>query len=133
VSSYILKGFTGKMIGEAANVTLMTEEIKLGSASAVATTVSNSALIAQAKEGDRAAFDQLIITYQNKVFATAWRLLGNREDARDAGQEVFLRVFKHINKFDNTKDFSAWLYRIVVRGAGGTDTGLLKRRNSLGV
>jgi RNA polymerase sigma-70 factor (ECF subfamily) len=48
------------------------------------------------------------------VVALAWRLLGNQDDARDAAQEAFLRVYKHLKKFDPTQDFSGWLYRIVV-------------------
>jgi RNA polymerase sigma-70 factor (ECF subfamily) len=71
-------------------------------------------LIARAKAGDPAAFDQIIINHQHRVIALAWRLLGNQEDARDAAQETFLRVYKHLKKIDPTQDFSGWLYRIVV-------------------
>src|SRR5262245_4046479 len=71
-------------------------------------------LIARAQAGDALAFDQLLIQHQHRVIALAWRLLGNRDDARDAAQESFLRVFKHLNKFDPAQDFSGWLYRIVV-------------------
>ncbi|HKX29176.1 MAG TPA: RNA polymerase sigma factor [Blastocatellia bacterium] len=71
-------------------------------------------LIVRAQSGDHRAFDQLLIQHQHRVISLAWRLLGNQDDARDAAQESFLRVFKHLNKFDPAQDFSGWLYRIVV-------------------
>jgi RNA polymerase sigma-70 factor (ECF subfamily) len=49
-------------------------------------------LLRRAMAGDRAAFDQIILRYQRRALMTAWRLLGNREDAQDAAQEVFLRL-----------------------------------------
>ena len=71
-------------------------------------------VIEQAKEGDSYAFEQLITSYQHRVVATAWRMLGNQEDARDAAQEVFLRVYRYLKKFRSGEDFSAWLYRITI-------------------
>ena len=64
--------------------------------------------------GDSAAFEQIIESYQRRVVTTAWRMLGNREDARDAAQEVFLRVYKYIRGFRSDQDFTAWLYRITM-------------------
>ena len=43
-----------------------------------------------------------------------WRMLGNEADARDASQEVFLRVYKYLGRFKQDQDFFAWLYRITV-------------------
>ena len=71
-------------------------------------------LIIRAKAGDLTAFDQIIINHQRKVISLAWRLLGNREDALDAAQETFLRVYKSFGKFDQAQDFNGWLYRIAV-------------------
>ncbi len=71
-------------------------------------------LISRAQSGDLTAFDEIIISHQRKVITLAWRLLGNQDDARDAAQETFLRVYRHLNRFDPTKDFSGWLYRIAV-------------------
>lgn len=72
------------------------------------------ALIERAREGDRAAFDQIMISYQRKVVSTAWRMLGNEEDARDAAQEAFLRVYRYLNRFRQGEDFGGWLHGIVV-------------------
>ena len=98
------------MSGELAAFVLMTDNL-----SALAADVDPHAeLIAQARAGERAAFDQLMNLHQQRVVTLAWRLLGTREDARDAAQEAFLRVYRHLHKYDATQSFQAWLYRIVV-------------------
>lgn len=74
----------------------------------------HNTLIERARGGDAIAFDQLMVAHQQRVMATAWRMLGNIEDARDAAQEVFLRLYKHLHKYDPQQDFSGWLYRIVI-------------------
>jgi RNA polymerase sigma-70 factor, ECF subfamily len=71
-------------------------------------------LIERAASGDNAAFEQIMIHSQQRVMAMTWRMLGNEADARDASQEVFLRVYKYLRRFKQDQDFFAWLYRITV-------------------
>jgi RNA polymerase sigma-70 factor, ECF subfamily len=71
-------------------------------------------LIERAAAGDHAAFEQIMIHSQQRVMAMSWRMLGNEADARDASQEVFLRVYKYLKRYDQNQDFFAWLYRITV-------------------
>jgi RNA polymerase sigma-70 factor (ECF subfamily) len=71
-------------------------------------------LIAQAKLGDVQAFEQILIRYQRQVLGTAVRLLGNVDDGRDAAQEVFLKLHKHLHNFNEEKEFLPWLYQITV-------------------
>src|SRR6476619_156579 len=71
-------------------------------------------LIERAAAGDHAAFEQIMIHSQQRVMAMSWRMLGNDADARDASQEVFLRVYKYLKRYDQDQDFFAWLYRITV-------------------
>ena len=71
-------------------------------------------LIERAVAGDHAAFEQIMIHSQHRVMAMSWRMLGNEADARDASQEVFLRVYKYLKRYDQNLDFFAWLYRITV-------------------
>ena len=71
-------------------------------------------LIERAAAGDHAAFEQVMIHSQQRVMAMSWRMLGNDADARDASQEVFLRVYKHLKRYDQNQDFFAWIYRITV-------------------
>lgn len=70
--------------------------------------------IERAAAGDTAAFEQIMIHSQQRVMAMTWRILGNEADARDASQEVFLRVYKYLGRFKRDQDFFAWLYRITV-------------------
>lgn len=71
-------------------------------------------LIESALAGDASAFEQIMIYSERRVVAIAWRILGDREDARDAAQEVFLRAYKYLHTFKEDQNFSGWLYRITV-------------------
>jgi len=82
-------------------------------------------LIERAAAGETAAFEQIMIQSQQRVMAMSWRMLGNEADARDACQEVFLRVYKHLRHFKQDQDFFAWLYRITVNVCRDT----LKKRH----
>ncbi len=70
--------------------------------------------VERATAGDTAAFEQIMIHSQQRVMAMSWRILGNEADARDASQEVFLRVYKYLGRFRQDQDFFAWVYRITV-------------------
>jgi RNA polymerase sigma-70 factor (ECF subfamily) len=72
------------------------------------------ALVARAGAGDARAFDRLMIETQERVISVAWRLLGSREDARDAAQETFVRVYKGLGGFRAGQDPMGWIYRIAV-------------------
>ncbi len=91
-----------------------TESIWLGNNPLEHSDESLSLLIERAKAGDASAFDQLIICCQRSVISISWRMLGNAEDAKDAMQEVFLRAFKYLRRFDNRQPFRNWLYRITI-------------------
>jgi RNA polymerase sigma-70 factor (ECF subfamily) len=69
-------------------------------------------LIIAAQKGDRTAFEKLIYRYDKNVLGIAYSFISNNEDAKDIYQEVFLRVFKGIKKFEFRSEFSTWLYRI---------------------
>jgi RNA polymerase sigma-70 factor (ECF subfamily) len=102
------------MPGEVAEIALMTDRRGLCENSSKTSLSRAASVVERAKAGDLAAFEQLIDSYQRKVLSTAWRLLGNQEDARDAAQEVFLRVYKYLGGFRTDQDFAGWLYRIIV-------------------
>ncbi len=108
---------SGEMLMEMVNIALMTDQTPFEERAAesdLSDVRPFALLIARACQGDLAAFDQIMIAHQQKVTGLAWRMLGNQEDARDAAQETFLRVYKHLNKFDPAQDFAGWLYRIAV-------------------
>ena len=62
----------------------------------------------------RAAFEPLMKAHERRVLATAWRLLGRLEDAQDAAQEVFLRLYRYLDRFDAGRPLEPWLYRVTV-------------------
>jgi RNA polymerase sigma-70 factor (ECF subfamily) len=72
-------------------------------------------LVKQAKAGDTAAFEAILVRYQRHVLGTALRLLNrNLEDAKDAAQQVFLRLHRSLHQLDEHRHFASWLYRITV-------------------
>jgi RNA polymerase sigma-70 factor (ECF subfamily) len=64
--------------------------------------------------GDATAFEQIILRYESRVMTLAARLLGGRDEARDAAQEVFLRAFKYLHRANPQKPLEPWLFRIAV-------------------
>ncbi|HEX4998585.1 MAG TPA: RNA polymerase sigma factor [Terriglobia bacterium] len=64
--------------------------------------------------GERAAFERIIARYERRVMLMALRLLGARDDAQDAAQEVFLRAFKYLHRLDLGKPVEPWLLRMTV-------------------
>lgn len=58
------------------------------------------------------AFEQLVEKYQQKVYALAFRYMGNEEDASDMAQEAFLKAFRSLRNFKGDSSFGTWLYRI---------------------
>jgi RNA polymerase sigma factor (sigma-70 family) len=71
-------------------------------------------LVEQLKQGEEAAFKQIVESWQNMVYNTAMGILQNAEDAEDVAQEVFVQVFESIKSFKAESKLSTWLYRITV-------------------
>jgi RNA polymerase sigma-70 factor (ECF subfamily) len=74
-------------------------------------------LVAAAREGDRAAFDELVRRTYVDTYTLAMRLTANEEDARDVVQESYLRAWKGIKRFRGDAQFSTWMYRITANAA----------------
>ena len=74
-------------------------------------------LIARAQAGDVAAFEQLSSTYADRLFMLLLRLLGDRGEAEDVAQEVMLRAWQGISRFQGRSSYFTWLYRIAVNEA----------------
>lgn len=64
--------------------------------------------------GDTRAFEAIVARYKKRVFATAYRLLANREEAEDQTQEVFLKIYRNIKQLNEPATFEAWLQRVTV-------------------
>ncbi len=73
-----------------------------------------SALVAKAREGDLAAFNELVNSYSRKIFRLAKHITQNDEDAEDVLQETFLKAFEHLGDFQGQSKFYTWIVRIAV-------------------
>ncbi|MCY9659513.1 RNA polymerase sigma factor SigW [Paenibacillus chondroitinus] len=69
-------------------------------------------LIQLSRTGDRAAFMDLMELYKDKIQRLAYRMLHNKHDSEDIVQETFMRVYMHLNRYDETQKFSTWIFRI---------------------
>ena len=77
------------------------------------TDLEDRRLILKARGGDMRALEELVYRYDGKVLSMAISFVGNMDDAKDIYQEVFMRVFKALPKFEFRSRFSTYLYRIV--------------------
>jgi RNA polymerase sigma-70 factor (ECF subfamily) len=75
----------------------------------------DSQLVDLLRRGDPRAFEALVIAHQHRVFGVALRMLGNRAEAEEVAQEVFLRVHQAIDGFRGEAKLSTWLYAIASR------------------
>jgi RNA polymerase sigma-70 factor (ECF subfamily) len=69
-------------------------------------------LVARARAGDHEAFEALVRQHQQQVFAVAYRMLGNRDEAADVAQEVFVRAYRSLKAFRGEARLSTWLVSI---------------------
>jgi RNA polymerase sigma-70 factor (ECF subfamily) len=74
----------------------------------------DAALIRAFHEGDKVAFDRLVLKHKDRLFNLCYRLLGDYEEANDSAQETFIKVYRSLKKFRFESAFSTWLYRIAV-------------------
>lgn len=84
-------------------------------------------LIQKAKSGDEKSFEALILSCQGRAYNIALRYLHNEEDAFDALQESFIKIFRHLHKFKEDSRFDTWVYRIVVN----TCNDILRKNSNL--
>ena len=86
-------------------------------------------LMLRFKDGDEASFIELVNMYKQRVFAFAFRFLGNAEDAEDAAQEVFIKIYNAKDKYAPKAKFSTWVFTI----ARNTCLNLLEKRGRKGL
>ena len=75
-------------------------------------TLDDADVVASFLEGEERAFQELVARYQTRLLNFIYRTIGDREKAEDLVQEVFIRVYRHIGRFDQSKKFSTWIYTI---------------------
>jgi RNA polymerase sigma-70 factor, ECF subfamily len=88
-------------------------------------------LIERLKRRDEAAFNQLVILYQERVFRLVLRMIGDRAEAEDLAQEVFISIFKAIEGFRGDSHLSTWVYRVASNHCRNRIKYLVRRRRKL--
>ncbi len=78
--------------------------------------------------GDRRAFDALVVRYQDMVFNLCYNITGDYDEANDSAQDVFISVYKNLGKFEKRSAFSTWLYRIAVNTCRSRLSSAYKKR-----
>lgn len=73
---------------------------------------SDHQLVKRTLRGDNQAFEELVHTYQNKVYTLAYRYMGNEDDAYDMSQEAFIKAFRSLRSYKGDASFGTWIYRI---------------------
>src|SRR6185295_7699480 len=89
-----------------------------------------AALIERCVAGDEGACADLVAAHQRTVFNLAFHLLGDRDEALDLSQEVFLRVFRTLSRFRGQSALRTWIYRIVVNQARNRQRWWRRRRRT---
>ena len=74
--------------------------------------LSDNDVVQVSLEGDPRAFGELVSRYDQRLLNFVYRTIGDRERAQDLVQETFVRVYRHLQRFDQTKKFSTWIYTI---------------------
>jgi RNA polymerase sigma-70 factor (ECF subfamily) len=74
-------------------------------------------LIENAKEGNAAAFNQVVLAYRKRILGTISRLIGRPEDVEDVAQEVFVRLYYSLDQLRSAEVFEPWLYRLTVNAS----------------
>lgn len=88
--------------------------------------VEDRDLVRRARDKDLAAYDELVRRYHGKLYGVLYNMTGNKEDAEDMIQEVFITAYKALPRFEGKASFYTWLYRIAVNR---TINFLKKRKN----
>lgn len=112
----IFNCYIGKRGDEQVNKEKISEDIS---------TVDVEYVVEQVKLGDKQGYTIIINRFQKQIYLYCYYLLGNKEDAEDAVQEIFIKGFENIDKFTSNISYSAWLYKIAYNHC----INLIKRRN----
>ena len=90
------------------------QKVDVGSAPVTGGSVDERQLVRRAQKGDKVAFETLVQRHQHRVFAAARGILKRQEDVEDIAQQVFVKAYFSLKRFDQRAAFSTWLYKITV-------------------
>src|SRR5262245_44981037 len=87
-------------------------------------------LVACAKAGDPRAFNALVLRYRKRIFALALHLSGSERDADDIVQDVFIRAYHALDRFEGRSEFFTWVYRLTLNRAFDAKRARARKRES---
>ena len=91
-----------------------TDKVGADSAPVTGGSLDERQLVRRAQKGDKVAFETLVQRHQHRVFAVARGILKRQEDVEDIAQQVFVKAYFSLKRFDQRAAFSTWLYKITV-------------------
>ncbi len=74
--------------------------------------LTDDQLILECQRGSKDSFEELVQRYQQRVYALAYRYMGNEDDAYDMSQDAFIKAYRALDKFKGNSSFGTWIYRI---------------------
>ncbi len=77
-------------------------------------TIDEDELVERFQNGEKEVFNQLVLTYQRKIYSLVYKYVRNAETAKDLSQEVFIKAFQAMPTFRRQSTFYSWIYRIAV-------------------
>ena len=77
-------------------------------------TATDEELVRACVDGDRGAFDTLVLRHQRQIYRLCYRFVGNHEDATELAQDAFVRAYRGLARFERTARFTTWIHRIAV-------------------
>ncbi len=77
----------------------------------------DQALVERVQQGDKQAFDILVLKYQNKIIQLAYRYVKDHDEAMDVAQEAFIKAYRALDRFRGDSAFYTWIYRIAINTA----------------
>jgi RNA polymerase sigma-70 factor (ECF subfamily) len=86
----------------------------MGAAKQSVKEVPDRRLVEKARQGDTAAYAELVRRYERRAYGVAYGMLRNPSDAQDVAQDAFIKAYRYLGRFKGTASFYTWLYRIVV-------------------
>lgn len=78
---------------------------------------TDQALVERVQQGDKRAFDILVLKYQNKIIQLAYRYVHDHDEALDVAQEAFIKAYRSLDNFRGESAFFTWIYRIAINTA----------------
>jgi RNA polymerase sigma-70 factor (ECF subfamily) len=74
----------------------------------------DAVLVKEAQQGDRLAYEELVTRYHGKIYGLVYNMTSNREDAEDLVQDIFVKAYQSLSRFQGKSSFYTWIYRIAV-------------------